>query len=162
VGPGEFADVDLAAVGLHQVGDEVAKHQGGGFDIVGGEEKEARFFGEGFAAEFEQLGELAFDFPDVAVGAAAEGGRIEQDAVVAGAALDFAADVFDGVLDDPADGLVVEAGSGLVFAGPGGGGLGGVDVGGLPAGGGRAPGGGGGGRRCGRCRPRGAGVSRRR
>ena len=131
---GEFADFDFAAIGLHEVGEQIAEHEGGGFDVVGGQEQQARFFGERLAAEFEQFGKLAFHFPDVAVGAAAERGRIEQDAVVAGAALHFAADVFDGVFDDPADGLVGEAGGGLVVAGPGGRGLGGVDVGGEPAG----------------------------
>ena len=142
MGEGEFADIDVAAVGFHEIGEQVVKHEGGGFDVVGGEEEEAGFFGEGFAAEFQQLGELAFDFPDVAIGAASEGGGVEENAVVAGAAFDFAANIFEGVFDDPADGFCVQMGGNLVVAGPGGGGFGGVHVGGFPAGFGGDEGGG--------------------
>ena len=41
--------------------------------------------------------------PHLALGPAAELGRIEQDAVVAAAAADFAGGEFGGVVDDPAD-----------------------------------------------------------
>jgi hypothetical protein len=138
---GEFAAGDVAGEAAGGLVEEVGEHEGRGLEVIQGEEDEARVFGEGLAAEGEEFGKAGFDFPEFAVGAAAIGGRVEDDGVVADAAADFAAEELEGVVEDPADGGVVEIGEGLVVAAPGDGGLGGVYVGDGEASGGGGEGG---------------------
>lgn len=132
----------MAAIGLHYVAKEVVEHEGRGLDIVGGEDEQAGTGGEDLTAKIEKFRQLAFNFPDVAVGAAAEGGRVKENAVIAGAALDFAANIFHGIFDNPANGFLVKVGGGLILAGPSDGGFGSIHVGGLPSGFGGHKGGG--------------------
>ncbi len=57
---------------------------------------------------FQQRHDVVFDLEDLAFGATAKGGRIEDDAVVAIAASGLAVDKFDGVIDKPANGPPVQ------------------------------------------------------
>ena len=77
---------------------------------------------------------MFFEFPHFAGGAAAVGGRVHDDGVVEFAALLFAADEFEAVVGDVADGCVDEAAEDGVFFAPFDHALGGVDVGDARAG----------------------------
>jgi hypothetical protein len=66
-----------------------------------------------------QLVEEPVEGPDLAAGAAAEGGRVQHDTVVAYAAALLAAQVGQRILDNPADGAVLQARQRLVLARPG-------------------------------------------
>ena len=71
---------------------------------------------EQLLAELEQLVQLVFELPLLAVGAAPVGGRVQDEALVVAAALHLAAHVFHGIFHQPAH--AVEAAGLHVVAGP--------------------------------------------
>ena len=103
---------------VERVEEEVLKHDWRDAGGVGAEKDEERCRGQKLAAEGEGLGEVAFDLVDLALRAAPEGGRVEDDGVVAPSATDFASEELVGVLGDPADRGILESVQRGVFARP--------------------------------------------
>ena len=108
--------------------EKVFEDDGGEAGGVGAEKKEEGAGSEETGTEGEGFGEGFFDFVEFAFGAAAEGGGIEDDGVVAAIAFDFAVKEFVDVVDDPADGGGLELVEFGIFAGPFDHAFGGVDV----------------------------------
>ena len=71
---------------------------------------------------------MVFEFPQFAAAAATVSGRIHDDRLVAAAALEFAADELEAVVDNVTDGSGGQAGKHNVFAAPLDHALGGVDM----------------------------------
>ena len=103
-------------------------------DRIGGEHHGERLRRQDRAADVGQCRQVLEQLPDLALGTAPIGRRVEQDDVVAAAAALLALGEFHGVLADPADRLVDEAGHLLVLARPADRLLRGVDMGDLGAG----------------------------
>ncbi len=92
------------------------------------QQKKGRVVAEQIAAEVEQKGQVGLDFKHLALFAAPERGRIENDAVITSSAFDFAAQEGDGIIHDPADGCVLQLIERGVFTRPFHHAFGGVEV----------------------------------
>ena len=82
------------------------------------QQKERRIFRQQVAAKIEQFGERVLNLEDLAFFAASEGGRVENDAVVAALPFYFAAEKADRIVDDPADRRILQSVERSVFARP--------------------------------------------
>ena len=105
-----------------------------GINGVDREQKEFSLGRKKVAAGPQQGGEIAFDFPEFAIGTAAKGWRVEHDSLVLIAPLYFTFHERHRIFDDPADGGFGHAGEFLIAATPSHGGFGSIDVGDVPAG----------------------------
>lgn len=95
---------------------KVVQDQGRVAQGVGIEDQEAIFWGEDFGYLAQELVDLLFEFPFLALGAVAPGRRIEHDALVDVSSLGFPFYKLKGVLDQPAN--VVELAELHVGVGP--------------------------------------------
>jgi len=74
---------------------------------------------EDLLAGFEQTGYELVEFPDLTLGTTAKFGRVEDNALIFRAAANFTLDKFEGIVNDPANGQISQAGKRLVLVGPG-------------------------------------------
>ena len=72
---GQFADINLTTQAAGVLLEQIVTQDGGGIDGVDRQQDELGLRGEEFTAGPEEWGEVTFDFPELAGGSAAEGGR---------------------------------------------------------------------------------------
>src|SRR6185295_12225710 len=117
-GETDLAALDAAAEARERFLEEIVEARERGAEGVGGEDQEERLGRQTLAAEREHLGQILEQLPDLALVAAAELRRIEEDAVVALAPADLAAEEGGRVFGDPADRALAEIRERLVLLRP--------------------------------------------